>query len=249
MTSPAFSPAMEIHFISDLHLEPSRPGLTDILLRYLNGTARQAGALYVLGDFFEFWIGDDISIDDNAAVIDALAALADNGTRVYFMHGNRDFLIGADFARRARARLLDDPTVIDLGGARTLLMHGDTLCTDDEAYQRFRAQVRDPDNQRQFLALPAAQRRQIAQTLRGSSRSEQAGKSMDIMDVNGQAVREAMQRHGATRLIHGHTHRPARHRVDLDNRSAERIVLSDWHDERGSVLICNDSGCRFRDLT
>lgn len=239
---------MAIHFISDLHLQTSRPAITDILLRYLEGTAREAEMLYVLGDLFEFWIGDDISVTDNEAVVRAFAALSDGGTQVYFMHGNRDFLVGDSFARQARTGLLQDPTVIDLHGVPTLLMHGDTLCTDDVAYQNLRAQVRDPDNQRQFLALPAAQRYQIANALRGSSRTEQAQKSMDIMDVNDEAVHEAMRQHGVTRLIHGHTHRPAVHQVALDTVTGQRIVLSDWHEESGSVLICDGDGCRFRDL-
>lgn len=240
---------MATHFISDLHLQHSRPAITDILLRYLTDWAPDAEALYVLGDLFEFWIGDDVSIGDNETVVQAFAALSGSGTPVYFMHGNRDFLVGEGFARRAGARLLRDPTVIDLYGVPTLLMHGDTLCTDDVAYQTFRAQVRDPDNQRQFLALPAAQRRQIAEALRGGSRTEQAQKAMDIMDVNDGAVREAMLRHDAGRLIHGHTHRPALHSVALPTVTGQRVVLSDWHEARGSVLTCDEDGCRFHDLT
>lgn len=239
---------MAVHFISDLHLQDARPGITRILLEYLAGCARDADALYVLGDLFEYWMGDDVSIGENREVVDAFAAVGATGVPVFYMHGNRDFLIGEDFAKAAGARILPDPAVIDLLGTRTLLMHGDTLCIDDVKYQAFRVQVRDLENQRRFLALPAEQRRQIAGGLRQTSRSEQAGKSMEIMDVNADAVTEALRTHDVTRLIHGHTHRPAIHHFDVDGHAVQRIVLSDWHQDRGNVLVCDGDGCRLEDL-
>ncbi len=235
-----------IHFISDLHLQPARPAMTSILLHYLETRAHEAEALYILGDLFEFWIGDDISIPENAPVIDALRRFSNTGTALYFMHGNRDFLVGDAFARDTGSVLLADPTVIDLFGVPTLLMHGDTLCIDDTAYQAMRAQVRDPDNQRQFLALPGEQRRQIATALRGGS--GKVDKADDIMDVNEDAVRRCMDGHRVPRLIHGHTHRPDRHSVSLDGNDGERIVLADWHDDRGSVVVADADGCRFEPL-
>lgn len=228
-----------IHFISDLHLQPARPAMSAILLDYLKTRAPQADALYILGDLFEFWIGDDLSMAEHEAVIEALAALSRGGTPLFFMHGNRDFLVGQGFAERTGARLLPDPTRMELNGVPTLLMHGDTLCTDDTAYQAFRAQVRDPDTQRQFLALPGEQRRQIATALRSDSGK---GKPDEIMDVNGDAVRRTMEEHGVARLIHGHTHRPARHALVLDSGPAQRLVLADWHDDRGSVLVSDAGG-------
>jgi len=235
---------LPIHFISDLHLQPDRPGLTDVLLHFLGSEqARGSEGLYVLGDLFEYWIGDDLSIPDNREVIDAFRELSDKGTPVYFMHGNRDFLLGEEFVSETGGRLLPDPSVIDLRGERTLLMHGDTLCTDDTAYQAFRRQVRDPENQKAFLALPPEHRRQIATGLRSTSQSAQSEKSMDIMDVNKKAVNECMQKHGVQRLIHGHTHRPATHRFQLNGEEATRIVLTDWKNDRGGVLECDDHGC------
>lgn len=239
---------MAIHFISDLHLQSARPDMTGILLRYLADGAHRAAALYVLGDLFELWIGDDVSLDENREVIDAFATVASAGVELYYLHGNRDFLIGDGFAEATGARILPDPSVIDLHGAPTLVMHGDTLCTDDVRYQAFRAQVRDPENQKRFLALPAAQRRQIATGLRQTSRADQGQKSMDIMDVNSRAVEDAFREHGVSHLIHGHTHRPAIHELALEGRPVRRTVLSDWHDDRGSVLVCDESGCRFEDL-
>lgn len=234
-----------IHFISDLHLQPARPAMTRILQCYLETRAREADALYILGDLFEFWIGDDLSISEHQPVIDALRRFSETGTALYFMHGNRDFLVGEAFARDTGAVLLPDPTVVDLFGVPTVLMHGDTLCTDDTAYQAMRAQVRDPDNQRQFLALPGDQRRQIATALRGGGAADKAD---DIMDVNEDAVRRCMREHGVTRVIHGHTHRPDRHGVSLDGTVGERIVLADWHDDRGSVVVADADGCRFEAL-
>jgi UDP-2,3-diacylglucosamine hydrolase len=222
-------------FISDLHLDDERPQITALFLDFLRGEARDAEALYILGDLFESWIGDD---DDAALALQvqqALRELTGSGVRGYFMAGNRDFLVGPGFAEASGIQLLQDPTLVDLAGAPTLLMHGDTLCTDDVAYQQFRRQVRDPAWQQQFLAQPLAQRRAFARHAREQSRLHTGAAAMQIMDVTPPAVEAALRAHGATRLIHGHTHRPARHVLHIDGAPAERIVLGDWY-EQGSVL-------------
>ena len=226
---------MSTLFISDLHLDPSRPQIVELFERFLAGAARDAEALYILGDLFESWIGDDDDAPLTRQVAQALRALRDRGVSVRFMHGNRDFLLGADYAERAGMQLLADPEIIDLGGQRTLLMHGDTLCIDDIEYQKFRTLVRNAEWQRQFLAKPLAERRAFAAQARGESRKQTAMKAAEIMDVNQIAVETAMREHGVRRLIHGHTHRPATHRFNLDGTSAERIVLGDWY-EQSSVL-------------
>ncbi|MFT3789585.1 MAG: UDP-2,3-diacylglucosamine diphosphatase [Rudaea sp.] len=222
-------------FISDLHLDPQRPHIVDLFAALLAGEARRADALYILGDLFEAWIGDDDDAALPARVAQATRALRDAGVPVYFMHGNRDFLLGADYAARAGITLLADPTVIELGGERTLLMHGDTLCTDDVEYLKFRALVRDPRWQAQFLSKPLAERRAFAAQARGESRRHTSVARPEIMDVNQAAVAAAMRAHGVRKLIHGHTHRPATHRFELDGQTAERIVLGDWY-EQDSVL-------------
>ncbi|MDR3388400.1 MAG: UDP-2,3-diacylglucosamine diphosphatase [Rudaea sp.] len=225
---------MSALFISDLHLDESRPHIVDLFTRFLADDARKADALYILGDLLESWVGDD---DDSALarnVAAALRAVRDNGVPVYFMHGNRDFLLGADYAARAGMELLRDPTIVDLDQP-TLLMHGDTLCTDDVDYQKFRTLVRDAGWQRQFLAKPLADRRAFAAQARGESRRHTSAASMEIMDVNTAAVESAMRQYGVRRLVHGHTHRPATHRLNLDGEVAERIVLGDWY-EQSSVL-------------
>ena len=226
---------MSTLFISDLHLDEARPHIVDLFTRFVADEARGAAALYILGDLFESWIGDD---DDSALahrVAASLSALKQAGVPVFFMHGNRDFLLGEDYARRAGMTLLKDPTVIELGGERTLLMHGDTLCTDDAAYQEFRAVVRNPDWQKQFGARSLAERRAFAAQARAESLKHTASAKAEIMDVNQDAVIAAMRTHSVRRLIHGHTHRPATHRLEINRQSAERIVLGDWY-EQGSVL-------------
>lgn len=222
-------------FISDLHLDAERPHIVDLFVDLANGEARRAKALYILGDFFESWIGDDDDAALPARVAQATRALSDAGVPVYFMHGNRDFLLGADYAEKAGMTLLDDPTVIELNGERVLLMHGDTLCTDDVEYRKFRTLVRDPRWQQQFLARPLAERRAFAAQARGESRKHTSTARPEIMDVNPAAVEDAMRSHGVYKLIHGHTHRPATHRFEIDGRAAERIVLGDWY-EQDSVL-------------
>jgi UDP-2,3-diacylglucosamine hydrolase len=234
---------MSTLFISDLHLKPGAPHLSRILLELLAGAAIAADALYVLGDLFEAWPGDDAAADPfNAPVISAFRALSDRAIPLYFQHGNRDFLLGAEFARATGGKLLTEELVVDLHGTRTLLMHGDQLCTDDVAYQQFRAQVRSPAWQQALLRQPLAVRKHLARQLREGSDAAKSGKCTDIMDVNAEAVAAAFRRHGVTRLIHGHTHRPARHIHPVDGRDCERIVLADWRDA-GAYLEVDAGGC------
>jgi UDP-2,3-diacylglucosamine hydrolase len=226
-------------FISDLHLDASRPQITRLFLDFLQNEASQADALYILGDLFEAWIGDDASDTIGDAVADALARLHERDVPCFYIHGNRDFLLGDAYARRARMTLLPDPSVVDIDGERTLLMHGDTLCTDDEPYQAFRRQTHDPGWQHAFLSLPIAERRTFAEQAR--TESQRYTKSVDgaITDVNVEAVSTALRLHTVRRLIHGHTHRPAQHIDALDGAAVERIVLGDWY-EQGSVLSTLD---------
>lgn len=234
-------------FISDLHLDPERPDITRLFLDFLATEARSAGALYILGDLFEAWIGDDDPSPHHAGVQDALAALTQGGIPTFFMHGNRDFLVGEDFASRTGVQLLPDPTVISLYGQPTLLMHGDTLCTDDTQYQEFRSMVRDAAWQEEFLAQPLAARQAFAEKARKESKASQSGKAMDIMDANQQAIEKAMREHDVRRLIHGHTHRPGIHTFSLDGKTHQRIVLGDWYTQ-GSVLTASADGLSLRSL-
>ncbi len=231
-------------FISDLHLCASRTQINRLFFDFLESTARESEQLYILGDFFEYWAGDD-DIDDpfNGSVVDAIAKLSSSGVAVYLMHGNRDFLIGEKFCRASGATLLPDPSLIDLNGSRTLLMHGDTLCTDDVEYQNFRKQVRDPRWQQEFLSQPLTQRKAIIEDLRHRSENEKQMKSMNIMDVTRSSVEAALREHAYPRLIHGHTHRPALHHHTVDGKTCERWVLTDWY-EHGGYLHCDKSGLR-----
>ena len=231
-------------FISDLHLSGERPQIVELFLRFLREDAVNADALYILGDLFEVWLGDDAVFPDIKPVMEALAALHRRGVPVYVMAGNRDFLMGAGFEAMSGCTLLPDPTVIDLYGTPTLLMHGDTLCTDDVEYQRFRAQVRDPRWQAAILAKSVEERIAYAKQMRAQSKAAMQGKSEEIMDVNAQAVGQALREHQVTRMIHGHTHRPAIHGLMLDDHPATRIVLGDWYDQ-SSVLRCDEEGCRL----
>ena len=228
---------MSILFISDLHLDESRPQLVDAFEELLATQAKNVDALYILGDLFESYIGDDDDAALNARVARATRTLRDAGVPVFFMHGNRDFLLGPDYAARAGMTLLEDPAVIELAGERVLLMHGDTLCTDDVEYLKFRTLVRDPNWQRAFLAKPLAERRAFAAQARGESRRHTANAKPEIMDVNQIAVEAALRTHGVRRLIHGHTHRPATHRFDVDGMKAERIVLGDWYEQASSLTL------------
>jgi UDP-2,3-diacylglucosamine hydrolase len=228
-------------FISDLHLEDRSPARTEWLLSFLSGPAGTAQAVYILGDLFEFWIGDDALSATAVRVAGATSVLRDQGVACYFMHGNRDFLVGEQYASEAGLVLLPETCVIDLYGTPTLLLHGDTLCTDDTEYQAFRKQVRNPGWQAEVLALPVPDRLKLARDARAASMKHTGSASMDIMDVNPGAVSEAFRAHKVSRMIHGHTHRPARHKVDLDGIEAERIVLADWYDA-GSYLEASASG-------
>ena len=215
-------------FISDLHLEESRPDITEAFLGFLNGTASGVDQLYILGDFFEAWIGDDERTPLQEQIAAALRKLRDSGTDIFLMHGNRDFLIGEDFCERAGATLLDDPTVIDLHGTPTLLMHGDSLCTADVEYQKFRANMRNPQWQQMILQRPLEDRQQMARQLREISMAKNQGKEEFIMDVTPEEVVKDMEAHGVQRMIHGHTHRPAVHELIANGLPAKRIVLGDW---------------------
>ncbi len=235
-------------FVSDLHLAAERPQMAARFLRFLAEEARAASALYILGDLFDHWVGDDDADEPfNRQVLGALGALAASGVEVSFLHGNRDFLLSGRSAVRGGLQLVHDPTVRELFGTRTLLMHGDTLCSDDVRYQRFRARVRRPGVVRAFLALPRSLRRAIAGGLRSVSESEKDAKPPEIMDVAVPTVEAALRAHGYPRLIHGHTHRPARHLHEIDGQTCERWVLADWY-RRGSFLRCDARGCAAVDL-
>ncbi|MBI5938585.1 MAG: UDP-2,3-diacylglucosamine diphosphatase [Betaproteobacteria bacterium] len=230
-------------FIADLHLSPALPRANILFKQFLRDVATRAEALYILGDLFEAWVGDDdLDLPFHLKIAQALAELQRHGVRLHIMHGNRDFLLGERFLRAAGAMPLSDPRLIDLHGQPTLLAHGDALCTDDLKYQAFRQQVRDPAWQAAFLAKPLAERRLMAQALREQSEQEKSGKAMAIMDVNADAVAEALRAHGYPRLIHGHTHRPARHVHEVDGHACERWVLPDWY-EGGGYLRCDAQGC------
>jgi UDP-2,3-diacylglucosamine hydrolase len=236
-------------FISDLHLTSSRAEINRLFFEFLEGPARQADHLYILGDLFEYWAGDDDLADPfNARVAAGLKALTSAGVPVSIMHGNRDVLLLHGFARASGARLIEDPTILDLYGTRTLLMHGDSLCTDDLQYQAFRRRARTPWRQRAFLLQPLWLRR--AEIERGRRKSEQTKqtKSAEIMDVTSTAVEQAFRDTGCVRMIHGHTHRPARHVHIVDGKTRERWVLSDWY-RHGQYLRVGPDGCASVDLT
>jgi UDP-2,3-diacylglucosamine hydrolase len=235
-------------FISDLHLGSERPAIVRLFLDFLATRARRADALYILGDLFEFWIGDEMAqLAPVAPIVAGLRALTDAGIPVHVMHGNRDFLLGAGFARVTGCQLLAEPARARFGGEEVLLLHGDTLCTDDIEYQRFRKMVRNPEFVRDFLAKSVEERAAIAQNLRETSQAAIAGKKPEIMDVNENAVRDTMRAQGVRHIIHGHTHRPAQHVFDLDGAPARRTVLGDWY-EQGSVLEFADGTWRLESL-
>jgi UDP-2,3-diacylglucosamine hydrolase len=217
-------------FISDLHLHESRPLVTRAFFRFLDTTAKEVTALYILGDFFDAWIGDDDDQPLVAEVANALSKLARNKTQIYLMHGNRDFLLGEDFVKRANAKIIPEETCIDLYGTKTLLLHGDSLCTADKDYIQFRTMVRNPVWQEHFLTQSLEVRRAIASELRNKSKNMNSLKADDILDVSPTEVETVFIRHQVQQLIHGHTHRPARHQLMINNQKSERIVLGDWHD-------------------
>lgn len=249
-----YNARMTTLFISDLHLDPARPAITELFLRFLREDAVDADALYILGDLFEAWIGDDTPSPAADAVATALHALADRGVPLYFMPGNRDFLVGEDYARRAGFRILPDPSVIDLYGRPTLLLHGDLLCTDDTAYQAFRAQTRDPAFIAQFLSQPLPARIAFAQQARAASQARQSELKQDssaqfetITDVAPAEVEAWFARYGIDRMIHGHTHRPAVHALQVGEMACTRVVLGDWF-EQGSVLRVDPDGMQLETL-
>ena len=240
---------MSTLFISDLHLCSSRPQISRIFFNFLEHEASSAEALYILGDLFEYWVGDDDLEDPfNASVAAALARLGGAGVPTYLMHGNRDFVIGAAFARASGATLLPDPAQLNLYERPVLLMHGDTLCTLDQEYQAFRREARSEAWIRELLNQPLAQRKMAIEDLRRRSEQEKRCKSAEIMDVAPAEVEATLRRHGYPRLIHGHTHRPARHVHTVDGHVCERWVLADWY-KAGSYLACDASGCRAMQLS
>lgn len=240
---------MTTYFISDLHLSAARPPMVAAFLSFIQGPAQGAEALYMLGDLFDQWLGDDDDTPPHPEIIGSLAQLTAAGVPVAVVRGNHDFLLGPDFERQTGCRLLADPSLIDVQGTRVLIMHGDTLCTDDREYQALRAQVRDPQNQQRFLALPLAARSAQAARLRANSRERTQLKPQEIMDVNPDAVTQVLRAHDVQYLIHGHTHRPAVHHHDIEGKPAQRIVLGDWYtrthvlawDKRGYRVLTGDS--------
>ncbi len=237
-----------IYFIADLHLESSDSGRTRLLLDFLSGPARQARALYILGDLFEVWIGDDAPRPPAASVSRALKTLQEQGVALYFMVGNRDFLLGQDFCEQAGLELIEEPCLIKHQQPSILLLHGDSLCTDDHDYQRFRRRVRDPHWQQRMLARPVWLRRVLAGLARLLSRRRNIGKPEAIMDVNPAAAVDTLRQHASLCLIHGHTHRPALHRLEVDAQPALRAVLGDWHDETACILQLDDQRLKLLEL-
>lgn len=248
--SPILNPNMSHSlFISDLHLCSSSRKSTRLFEHFVQHTAPHAEALYILGDLFEYWAGDDdLGTPFHRKITGALRELSRNGVQIFIMHGNRDFLMQEKLAEACGASLLNDPSLLDLYGTPTLLSHGDALCTDDTAYQDFRRQVRDAGWQQQFLSLPLAQRKAQIEQLRIQSKSEKQHKAVSIMDVNPQAVHELLQQHHYPRLIHGHTHRPAHHLYHLDGHTYDRWVLGDW-DKQANALRCDSTGIHWEIIT
>jgi len=230
-----------ILLISDLHLQEERPDITRAFLALLDGRARSASALYILGDFFEAWIGDDGMSPFQQSICQALRAVSDRGTAVYLMHGNRDFLIGKAFCEAAGCTLLSDPSVVDLGGERVLLMHGDSLCTRDVGYMKLRRLLRNPLTLWILRHLSLTSRQRLARKLRSESKAQTQMKATEIIDVTPEEIPQVMAAHGVRTLIHGHTHRPAIHKLMVDGEPARRIVLGDW-DRQGWALQVDEQG-------
>ena len=230
-----------ILLISDLHLEEKRPDITRAFLHFLATRARQAEALYILGDFFEVWIGDDGMTPFQHEIAGALRELSDAGTRIYLMHGNRDFLIGQRFCREAGCTLLSDPHKLQMNGEPVLLMHGDSLCTLDVGYMKLRRWLRNPLTLLILRNLPLSTRQKLARKLRNESRAQTRMKASEIVDVTPEEVIKVMAAHGVRTLIHGHTHRPAVHELEVNGQAARRIVLGDW-DRQGWALQVDETG-------
>ncbi len=231
---------MSTLFISDLHLSPERPELTELAVYFLQNTTQDVTSLYILGDLFNTWLGDDVIPDEFSAFIEQLRQLKQRGVNIFLMVGNRDFMLGQDFAQRCGAQLLTDPVVITLHKQQVLLMHGDSLCTDDLAYQRYRRWTRNKLLQWCFLRLPSRFRQHISDKIKQKSREQKQHKTAMIMDVNHLAVEQALLDHKVNYLIHGHTHRPSIHHLTINNHDAYRIVIGDWHDKI-SYLKCDEN--------
>lgn len=233
---------MAVLFASDLHLCPTRPVLTGLFCDFLREVVPGHDALYLLGDVFEYWAGDDDLADPFNAHI--CAAIKATGVQTYVLPGNRDFLFGEAFSQATEAQLLPDEVVHHIAGTPTLLLHGDTLCTDDVNYQTFRREVRSPDWRNAFLSKPLAERKALIEQLRRQSEAQKQSKAMTIMDVNPEAVAAAFRRHGVSQMIHGHTHRLATHTHPVDGRDCTRHVLGDWHESNdgGNYLCCAPEG-------
>lgn len=234
-------------FISDLHLEADRPDISKQFLAFLEQDAREAEELYILGDLFEAWVGDDDPNTHYFTIKRALRKLVDRGTPIYFMHGNRDFMIGREFANETGIKILEDPYRVTMYGQKALFSHGDILCTDDVQYQRVRKMVRDPEWQRNMRKKPLKERLRIAAEARRQSLEATINKSLQIMDVNQGAVESMIRDHNVDVLLHGHTHRPNVHSVDLGNRKAKRIVLGDWYTQ-GSLVRWDSRGPRLEQM-
>lgn len=238
---------MSTLFISDLHLHEHRPDITATLIATLKAYQNTASTLYILGDLFEVWLGDDDSSPLIEQISEALYSWSTDGGELYLQHGNRDFLLGQQFCNDVGATLLEENTLIELNGEPTLLLHGDSLCTDDVDYQNFRQQIRAPEAIAELLDKPLEERRKIATELRQMSQTANSNKAENIMDVNPQSVAQKMREYGVLRLIHGHTHRPDRHQLKLDGNNAERIVLGDW-DQRGWLIKAEHGALNLIDI-
>lgn len=234
-------------FVSDVHLDAGAPEATEQFLAFLATEGARAQALYILGDLFEAWVGDDDADPEKERVCAALRSLSTRGVACFALHGNRDFLLGAGFSARSGCRLLRDPVVAQFDAERVMLTHGDALCTDDHSYQELRSVVRDPAWQRRYLALPRSHRELLADEVRAGSRRHTARTVPYIMDVNAAAVAAAFRAAQVRRMIHGHTHRPGVHQLEVDGAPAQRIVLGAWY-EQGSYLVCEAGGYELREL-
>ncbi|MDH5387895.1 MAG: UDP-2,3-diacylglucosamine diphosphatase [Gammaproteobacteria bacterium] len=228
-------------FISDLHLDPERPEIIHLFERFVDEVAIHAERLYILGDFLEYWLGDDDKATGLEEVFQSLRKLSDAGVDVFYMAGNRDFLVGDTLAKKCGFKIIDEPFIETINNQTVLLMHGDSLCTDDTEYQQFRSVVRDKAWQQQILARPLLEREQIARSMRLQSEYANSEKDFDIMDVNQDAVVHSMQENNASLLIHGHTHRPATHEFKVKAKPVKRMVLSDWHNKGSYIRISKNN--------
>ena len=234
-------------FISDLHLSPERQDIINLFIHFMKERAKDAHTLYILGDFFEVWIGDDHIPQELHDAVDALSQYTEAGNKLYFIRGNRDFLIRGEFEKITGCNILPDPSIVEINGKRTLISHGDMLCTDDVDYMEFREKVRAPEWQEIFLKKPIKERLAFASSAREKSRIKTKNKPLQIMDVNPDTVLKLMAEYGVNQMIHGHTHRPAIHTIKTENEPLTRIVLGDWY-EQGSVLECRDGKCELQTI-